>query len=222
MIPKLRPSPPLTLRAALEIIGGLSTPSKMPGYSWSTSAKACVTGTKLRTTKNSVCSSCYAMRNNYLWPVVKAAHARRLKAIDDPRFVEAFAFALNAKYSRMKGENRFRWHDSGDVQSVHHLTQINEIARLTPTIKHWLPTRERGFVRQYLGSGKRFAPNLTVRVSFPLIGGKLTNPDHPQSTVGRDTDPDIWQCPAPRQGNQCLSCSACWNPAVQTINYHKH
>jgi hypothetical protein len=41
-----------------------------------------------------------------------------------------------------KKANVFRWHDSGDVQDLKHLAKIFKVARLTPNIKHWLPTRE--------------------------------------------------------------------------------
>jgi hypothetical protein len=36
----------------------------------------------------------------------------------------------------------FRWHDSGDVQDVDHLEKIFEVCRLTPSKRHWMPTRE--------------------------------------------------------------------------------
>jgi len=37
---------PLTCKTALELIGGLSHPSKMPWWDWSTPASACITGGK--------------------------------------------------------------------------------------------------------------------------------------------------------------------------------
>jgi hypothetical protein len=223
MKPQLKPQP-LTLREALEIIGGFSDTTKMPWLSWSTPAQNCVTGSKLRQKTGTTCSKCYALRGNYLWPNAQAALERRLRAINHPRFIEAFVFALNEKFrlQRQPRSEHFRWHDSGDLQSLRHLEAIDQIALGTPKIKHWLPTRERQFVKQFLASGKRFAPNLMVRVSFPMVGGKLTNPDALQSTVGRDKDESIWQCPAKDQGNKCGSCRACWDPNVETVNYRVH
>ncbi len=46
----------------------LSKPSKMPGYGWSTPASRCITGSKLRRIKGSVCHGCYAMKNRYVFP----------------------------------------------------------------------------------------------------------------------------------------------------------
>ena len=51
-----------TLKQASEIIGGYTVTSKMPTISYSISAKDCITGSKLRKIKNSVCSDCYALR----------------------------------------------------------------------------------------------------------------------------------------------------------------
>ena len=50
----------LSYDSAYEIIGGLSSPSKMPWYGWSISAYRCKTGGKLREVENSTCSHCYA------------------------------------------------------------------------------------------------------------------------------------------------------------------
>ena len=49
----------LTLKEAKEITGGLSVPSKMPGYSYGIPAQACKTGSKLVGVKGSVCEHCY-------------------------------------------------------------------------------------------------------------------------------------------------------------------
>ncbi len=210
----------LAFKDAYELIGGLSTPSKMPWYGWSTPAKACVTGSKLRQSKGTVCSKCYALKGNYMFPNVQRALQRRLVALDHPQFVEAFALVLNTLYERQRmhpRENRFRWHDSGDLRNLDHLISINEIAKLTPQLKHWLPTREFGICKKFKGV---VAPNLVIRMSFPLVGGKLSNPDYIQSTVGRDDDPELYQCPASKQGNKCLDCKACWTN--ENVNYHLH
>lgn len=211
----------LSYDSAYEIIGGLSTPSKMPWYGWSTPAKDCVTGSKLRQSKGTVCSSCYAMKGFYVMPVVKQALERRLNALNHPQFVEAFALVLNTLYDRQKRkprEDRFRWHDSGDLRDVNHLIAINEIAKLTPRIRHYLPTREFAIVKRFKGE---FAPNLFIRMSFPLIGGKLMNSVLDQATVGRDNDKDTFQCPAVKfQNNKCLSCDACWKRG--DVNYPLH
>ncbi len=221
----------MDFREAMILIGGLSSPSKMPGHSWSTSALDCQTGTKLRETAGSVCSGCYAMKGNYRFPVVRTAHNRRLEAINDPNFVPAFILVLTKLYAATKKtyikdgveikENRFRWHDSGDVQSVAHIKMINDIALACPHIDFWLPTKEAGMVNDFLKTNS-FAPNVNVRLSHPMIGGTFNKKPNGLnfSTVGVDAAPN--QCPAYTQGGKCLNCSNCWNPKIESINYPKH
>ena len=47
---------------AWTIVGGLSKPSKMPGWSIGLPAKEFITGAKLRKVKDSVCYDCYALK----------------------------------------------------------------------------------------------------------------------------------------------------------------
>lgn len=221
-----KPCSPLTLGEALVIIGGLSNPSKMPWYSWSISAHDCVTGSKLREIADSVCSKCYAMKGNYVFRNVKEAHARRKAGLANDRFVEAFVTALTLLYEKQKKvpkENRFRWHDAGDLQDLEHLTRINSICEQTPFLVHYLPTKETGIVREWLKQGNVIAPNLFIKLSFPTIGGRFKDNPFPRvsfSTAGVEGDADLFQCVAPKQGNQCLDCRACWT--TKRINYHVH
>ena len=62
-----------TLKEAKAIVGGLSNPSKMPGYGYGLSAFKCMTGSKLRLIKNSTCSMCYALKLRYIWRPTKKA-----------------------------------------------------------------------------------------------------------------------------------------------------
>lgn len=210
---------------ALEVIGGLSNPSKMPWYSWSISAFNCKVGSKLRQIEGSICSKCYALKGNYRFKNVKVAHERRLKALDHPQFVEAFVIVLNELRRRSKtGENRFRWHDSGDLQDVEHLEKIVAIARQTPDVIHWLPTREFNIVIQYFRKhGKESVPdNLTIRMSGVMVGETpKVSMGLVASSVGVD-DPSVHQCPAYTQGGKCLSCNNCWDKEKAVVNYPLH
>ena len=85
----------MTKTEAIEIIGGLSSPSKMPSYSFSIPASKCITGTKLRNVKGSVCSKCYAMKGMYRFPVVKNALMKRFDNLTHPQWVEAMTFLIN-------------------------------------------------------------------------------------------------------------------------------
>lgn len=224
--------PPLTYIEAMDIIGGLSQPSKMPWFSWSISAFDCNTGGKLRKIKGSVCESCYACKGNYRFSNVTNAHARRLQALSHPRFVEAFRLVLYMLHERTKKtylykgkkikENRFRWHDSGDLQNMEHLNKIVLIAQSLPHLRFWLPTKEVGIVNKWLKKNKQFPWNLTVRVSNPMKGVdfKQRPMGLSYSTVGV-TSKNVQQCPAPNQGNQCLDCRQCWESDIN-VNYSLH
>lgn len=216
---------------AMDIIGSLSTPSKMPWYGFSTSAFDCQTGSKLRQIEGSVCSKCYACKGQYSFPNVRVAQDKRMEGTKHPDFVEAMVLVLTTLYNRGKKtyikngqpvkENRFRWHDAGDIQSLEHLEKINEIALKTPFIDYWLPTKEVGYVNQFLKKHKMFADNLTVRISNPVIGEtfKKAPMGLPFSTV--NVKDDISQCLAPQQENKCLDCRMCWDKD-KNVNYKAH
>lgn len=216
---------------ALRTIGGLSHPEKMPWWAWSISAADCITGTKLAQQEDTVCSDCYALKGRYLFPNVRTAHDRRLAASKSPDFVEAFVMVLTNLHAKTRKrradgqvENRFRWFDSGDLQSVEMLEQINEIALRTPFVDHWLPTRENGIVATFLERHGEFAENLAVRLSAPMVGVAPSRKPLglAMATVGCDTMPGVYSCRAlADQGNRCLNCDQCWRKDVD-INYPVH
>ena len=72
----------MNTKEAWALIGGLSKPSKMPGWSIGIPAKECKTGSKLRLIPDSVCNKCYALKGCYVFKVVQEAQYKRLKAID--------------------------------------------------------------------------------------------------------------------------------------------
>ena len=47
---------------ALKLVGGLSKPSKMPGWAYGLPAKECKTGGKLVKVKGSTCEGCSALK----------------------------------------------------------------------------------------------------------------------------------------------------------------
>ncbi len=123
-------------KEASKITGGLSAPGKMPEGSYNLPASACQTGQKLAKIPGTPCSGCYALKGRYRFPNVKDALQRRLKSLMDPRWTEAMTVLV-------KGKKHFRWHDSGDIQSVDHLKKIFEVCNNTPQTIHWLPTQKR-------------------------------------------------------------------------------
>ena len=97
-----------------KIVGGLSKPSKMPGPAYNLPAYKCITGQKLAKIPGSVCFGCYALKGRYRFRPVKSAMERRLEALKDPGWVDAMIQLI-------KPHKEFRWHDSGDLQSLEHL-----------------------------------------------------------------------------------------------------
>jgi hypothetical protein len=196
---------------ALKIVGGLSKPSKMPGWAYGIPAAECKTGKKLVNVTGSTCEGCYANKGCYVFPVVQAAQYRRLKSIKTPQWVRAMVALINSKKSKF-----FRWHDSGDVQDLKHLRKIFAVCRMTPDTKHWLPTRE-AWVKPYLNE----APdNLVVRFSMPMVDQEAAASWPNTSTVV--TDKTKKTCAAPDQDNECKDCRACWDKSVKNIAYYKH
>ena len=76
-------------KEAKEITGGLSAPSKMPGPAYNLPASQCITGQKLVKVPGSTCAGCYALKGRYrkIPANVQKALKRRLKALEDPRWV---------------------------------------------------------------------------------------------------------------------------------------
>jgi hypothetical protein len=69
---------------ALKLVGGLSKPSKMPGWAYGIPAKECKTGKKLQNIEGSTCYGCYALKGCYVFKVVQDAQYRRLNSIRHP------------------------------------------------------------------------------------------------------------------------------------------
>ena len=193
-------------KEASRITGGLSAPGKMPEGAYSIPAAACQTGAKLALVPGTPCHGCYALKNRYIMPIQKAALERRLKSLDHGSWTTAMATLI-------KGKKHFRWHDSGDIQSVKHLINIFEVCKNTPETRHWLPTQE----RKYLPLGS-YPDNLVIRLSNAKNNTKPGNAWTHWSTVV-DSGGD---CPASKQGNQCKSCRRCWSRDVKHVTYPKH
>ena len=199
----------MNTKEAWALVGGLSKPSKMPGWSIGIPAKECKTGAKLRLVKNSVCEGCYALKGCYVFDIVQKAQYKRLEAINHPQWVEAMATLINSKKPDV-----FRWHDSGDVQDVDHLEKIFEVCKLTPSKRHWMPTRE-AWIKDHM---HKAPANLVVRFSSPMIDQGPVKSWPNTSTVSTKSR----TCPAPDNNNECGDCRACWDPLVKNIEYGKH
>ena len=202
-------------------VGGLAKPSKMPSYAYSLPAKKCITGAKLRAIKGSVCYGCYAFKGNYVYPVVQKCLDKRLNLMNtNVKWISAMSFLVNWYGKKVK---YFRWHDSGDLQSLQHLCKIVKVVKNTPTITHWLPTREVKIIKEYKEKYGEFPSNLIVRISATMINGLPHKFHKHSSTVITDTKiASNWICPSSKQGNKCMDCRACWDKNVSDVSYIKH
>jgi len=210
----------LTLKSAKEIAGTLGKTTKMECASYGIPANACKVGGILAKLKGTVCHDCYAMKGNYTFPSVAKSQAKRLASLYHPQWVEAMVRQiLHTK------EKYFRWHDSGDIQSMQHLLNILEVARQTPNVQHWLPTKEAKILQDTvkLHGMDIIPPNFIARISGTKVNGKATNKWQWTSTV-HDID-QKWlgaECEAyTRQGN-CSACRMCWETDVANVSYRKH
>jgi len=196
-------------KEARQITGGLSAPSKMPGPAYNLPASMCLTGQKLVKVPGSVCAGCYALKGRYRFNNVQTALERRATSIMHPDWIEAMVALIS-------GHEYFRWHDSGDIQSVEHLKRIFEVCKRTPDTKHWMPTREARFLR--LMDPDIIPSNLIIRMSSHMIDQGPVTFWPWTSTVSTQAK----TCPAADQGNKCQSCRACWDRKVANVTYPKH
>jgi hypothetical protein len=110
----------------------------------------------------------------------------------------------------------FRWHDSGDLQSLDHLKKIFEVCKLTPGIQHWLPTREASIISCI--QADEVPKNLIIRLSAHKVDGKAATFWPWTSTVVTSEK----TCPAAEQDNKCKDCRACWDRNIPNVAYGKH
>ncbi len=221
-----------TAKELWDAVGGLSNASKMPGWSFGTSAEDCPIGSILRPIKGSGCNGCYALKGMYIFPVVRKAHANRMKILlaDIITWQENMTELIRYKYRNKIGDDRvFRWHDSGDLQGVEHLSAIVAIAESLPDIRFWLPTKEYGLIRAWEWY---FPANLAVRVSAPMIGAEMVPIEGTVSstidsgkgfecTSTLDANGQVLPTGHPDKG-KCRECRACWDNSVLSVDYHLH
>lgn len=162
-------------------------------------------------------------------------HERRWQGLKHSRWVDAMVAMINQKCT---GENTwFRWHDSGDLQGVWHLANIVAVCQRTPTVQHWLPTREYDFVAEFLATGTTIPDNLVIRLSAHMIDSEPVVPvalaHLPTSTVSSVSSylsgVDIVdgkgaiECRAVEaRDNRCGPCRACWSSDVKNVQYPQH
>ena len=196
-------------KEASAIVGGLSTPGKMPCYSINLPATACKLGSILARVPGTTCHGCYALKGRYRFKTTKRAMARRLRALDHEAWIPAMTALIT-------GHKFFRWHDSGDLQGPAHLKNIFEVCKNTPDTRHWLPTREAGLMKFI--DPDVIPKNLIIRISATKVDGLAPRWWPWTSTVSTE----MKTCPAPDQGGKCRDCRSCWSRDISNVTYAKH
>lgn len=204
----------MTKKEAIAYTGGLSSPSKMPCKAWGIPVWACNIGSILKDKKESVCSKCYAGKGFFTLSNVKQAYELRLDRWEQHHISGRWQESMSVLIKREKCKY-FRWFDSGDLVGKEMLTSIFEVAEMTPSYKHWLPTKEYALVKpEQTGAPS----NVVIRVSAPIIEGKPPIWARNTSTVVRQKA----SCPAQLQENKCLQCRKCWNKRTKNVSYQLH
>jgi hypothetical protein len=205
-------------------LGGLSGPSKMPWFSWSTPAQLCNVGSRLRQIEDSTCSGCYALDGNYHRPNVKIALLRRwlMYKASPTIWYKAFQSFFQFHSFRSKTQLYFRWFDSGDLIDYRQFQAICLIARAAPKVKFWLPSRELSIINQ---AGEHDIPeNLIVRYSTHMIDSLSRKANSTMVFSTLNVLPDGCQaCPATiTDDHTCAgnNCRSCWTPGH--IGYQIH
>jgi hypothetical protein len=224
----------------------LSDPKKMPEYAFNIPAQECKAGKFMVDIEGQICHDCYALPEfnedgsvnlhsskggRYRFNPVQLAMYRRFNfAVFNPNFVRVMTYLITKKIKR-----KFRWFDSGDIQSEKMLDDICKICRNTPHILHWLPTKEWKICKRYIEAGNKIPANLDLRLSALSINGRP--PTKRAKRLGLNTSTVmtavVWdkfiatkskglKCPSSTQDNECKDCEACWRHEVINVGYKWH
>ena len=239
-----------TVKEALKVIGGFSNTSKMPCDSYGLPADLCKIGSLLREVKNSTCESCYAYKKGmYAFDNVREAQFRRYETFlneDRSKWIGAFVFLFTKRKQKY-----FRWHDSGDLQSLDHLKRIAEIAEQTPFCEYWLPTRESRIVEEFLKT-ETCPDNLCIRISDTMIDAKkpvayligktqfsgVQSKGKPHTSITCNASkhiggfkknkktgeykPEFGFCTGFTESGEYVECRKCWDKSEERVNYPIH
>jgi len=195
--------------------------SKMPGTTFAMDSFACITGSKLRKIPGTPCHGCYAIKLQKLRPSVDKgwkANSAKWNASEPGKWAQAMAFLIK----RRNEDGYHRWFDGGDLASVAQLQAIVDVCLMTPEVKHWLPTQERGMVKQWYANGGVLPSNLVIRISAAKVDSVLTGHSNTSNVITKDAEATGQECLAYTRKQNCGDCRACWDPKVSNVSYRKH
>lgn len=198
----------------------ISKTSKLDGiHSWSLQAlDTCPGSLNGDGTLVDACSGCYATTGNYRFSNVKAP---RLSNREDWQRLDWVTDMVKT----LDSDRYFRWLDSGDLYSLALAEKVYEVMKLTPWVKHWLPTRMHKFPK-YKNVFKKMAAleNVALRFSSDSVDGNYIDGLHGSvivPTAAHATD-SMTLCRAYENAGKCSGCRACWQKDVPLIAYPAH
>lgn len=196
----------------------LSKTSKLDGIrSWSLNAiETCPGSRDVDGNLVDACSGCYATTGAYVWSTTKAPRAHNREDWKRDEWVEEMVAAL-------KKDKFFRWFDSGDMYSLDLAEKILSVMKLTPGVRHWLPTRMYKFAKfAKVLSEMKALDNVSVRFSSDSVTGEFSE-IHGSTILPTAVAPvGVTVCNAPANDGKCSGCRACWDKAVSVIGYVAH
>jgi hypothetical protein len=195
----------------------LSRTSKLGCFSWSLQALETCQGSIGKDGQLvEVCQGCYATQGFYHMPDAISLRKNNKEDWQTDDWVERMVKAL-AK------QKKFRWFDSGDIYSVDLAWKIHEVCRLTPHVKHWLPTRMHKFDKyaHVLGALDSL-PNVVVRLSADNVEEQIAGTTTSMVIKTHEHRRGVHVCPSSLQAGKCDTCTACWNKGVKVVAYVAH
>jgi hypothetical protein len=125
----------------------------------------------------------------------------------------------------LDSDRYFRWLDSGDLYSLALAEKVYDVMKLTPWVKHWLPTRMHKFPK-YKNIFRKMAalPNVALRFSSDSVDGSHIEGLHGSVIVptAAHTTEKMTLCRAYENAGKCSGCRACWQKDVPLIAYPAH
>lgn len=178
--------------------------------------------------KTFVCSVCYAGKNNYAntstqaWQIARHTWFKHWERNDSEHLIEQLVAAVahmavflrktKAKYWRGVNPRFFRIHDSGDYDSLAAVEIWNEVARRSPKILFWSPTRMWVFPK-FVEVMSEAPENLAIRPSALHFDDPA--PDFSGLSGGSGVsaeDKVSWSCPV--YSGQSQTCKTARRPRL--------
>jgi hypothetical protein len=195
----------------------LSRTSKLGCFSWSLQALETCQGSIGKDGQLvEVCQGCYATQGFYHMPDAIKLRQNNKEDWQSSDWVARMVKALSK-------QKKFRWFDSGDIYSVDLAWKIHEVCRLTPHVKHWLPTRMHKFDKyaHVLGALDSL-PNVVVRLSADNVEEQIAGTTTSMVIKTHEHRRGVHVCPSSLQAGKCDTCTACWNKDVKVVAYVAH